>query len=215
MLLDERLGLPSTNVYSVHQDERGALWIGTLDGGLARYDSDEHIAVIGRAQGLFDEPVVFIGPFEHHSNELPWRESIADVVVIREDADGHVSLEHLERELERHASRRLKIGSFSAASNVTGIATDTIAISTLLHRYGALSFWDFDTAGQYVDVEMNDACEGADAALAYKDAVFLSPHKFIGGPGTPGVLVVKKALLRNCVLSVPSGGTVVYVNPQE
>ncbi len=155
-------------------------------------------------------PVVFIGPFEHHSNELPWRESIADVVVISEDADGHVCLEHLERELIRFASRPLKIGSFSAASNVTGIATDTVAVSTLLHRHGALSFWDFAAAGPYIDCDMN-----AVGAHAYKDAIFLSPHKFIGGPGTPGVLVVKRALLNNCVPSVPGGGTVVYVNPQE
>ncbi len=155
-------------------------------------------------------PVVFIGPFEHHSNELPWRESIADVVVISEDADGHVCLEHLERELIRFASRPLKIGSFSAASNVTGIATDTVAVSTLLHRHGALSFWDFAAAGPYIDCDMN-----AVGAHAYKDAIFLSPHKFIGGPGTPGVLVVKRALLNICVPSVPGGGTVVDVNPQE
>src|SRR5512138_2662643 len=83
-------------------------------------------------------PVVFIGPFEHHSNELPWRESIADVVVIHEDADGHVDLAHLAEELARYAGRALKIGSFSAASNVTGIASDTRKISTLLHQHGAL-----------------------------------------------------------------------------
>src|SRR3954451_14467058 len=83
-------------------------------------------------------PVVFIGPYEHHSNELPWRESIGDVVTIHEDADGHVDLAHLESELLRHADRPLKIGSFSAASNVTGILSDTRAISVLLHRHGAL-----------------------------------------------------------------------------
>src|SRR6185503_20242602 len=85
-----------------------------------------------------ERPVVFIGPFEHHSNELPWRESIADVVVIHEDADGHVDLAHLEAELVRHAARTLKIGSFSAASNVTGIATDQVAVAKLLHAHGAL-----------------------------------------------------------------------------
>jgi selenocysteine lyase/cysteine desulfurase len=157
-----------------------------------------------------ERPVVFIGPFEHHSNELPWRESIADVVVIHEDADGHVDLAHLEQELVRHAARRLKIGSFSAASNVTGIATDTRAIATLLHQHGALSFWDYAAAGPYVKIEMNE-----DAALAYKDAVFISPHKFIGGPQTPGVLVVKRNLLVNTVPSSPGGGTVAYVNTEE
>jgi selenocysteine lyase/cysteine desulfurase len=142
-------------------------------------------------------PVVFIGPFEHHSNELPWRESIADVVVIEQDSDGHIDGNVLERELLRHAERPLKIGSFSAASNVTGIVSDTYRISALLHRHGALSFWDFAAAAPYVDIEMYG---GADRdPLSYKDAIFLSPHKLIGGPSTPGVLVVRRELLRNRV----------------
>ncbi len=156
-----------------------------------------------------DRPVVFIGPFEHHSNELPWRESIADVVVIHEDADGHVDLAHLEQELVRHAARPLKIGSFSAASNVTGIATDQVAVAKLLHQHGALSFWDFAAAGPYVDIRVNEG-DGA-----HKDAIFISPHKFIGGPQTPGVLVVKRALLANSVPACPGGGTVAYVNQEE
>ena len=159
-----------------------------------------------------ERPVVFTGPFEHHSNELPWRESIAEVVVIREDADGHIDLGQLEEELAGHAGRRLRIGSFSAASNVTGIVSDTRAIATLLHRHGALSFWDFAAAGPYVQIDMGTAGAGP---LAYKDAVFLSPHKFIGGPGTPGVLVVRRELLTNRVPTVPGGGTVAYVNPAE
>ena len=88
-----------------------------------------------------ERPVVFIGPFEHHSNELPWRESIADVVKIGEDADGHIDQTQLEVELEKYQDRPLKIGSFSAASNVTGIISDTHGITSLLHRFGALSFW--------------------------------------------------------------------------
>lgn len=157
-----------------------------------------------------ERPVVFIGPYEHHSNELPWRESIADVVVIHEDADGHVDLAHLEAELERHAGRPLKIGSFSAASNVTGIVTDTDAVARLLHRHGALSFWDYAAAAPYVAIEMCPA-----DPEARKDAVFVSPHKFIGGPGTPGVLAVRRELVRNRVPTVPGGGTVAYVNPSE
>src|SRR5689334_3459723 len=158
-------------------------------------------------------PVVFIGPYEHHSNELPWRESVAEVVAIPADADGHIDLDVLERELVRHGDRTLKIGSFSAASNVTGILSNTAAISTLLHRHGALSFWDFAAAGPYVGMEMN----GPDVAdpLCYKDALFLSPHKFIGGPSTPGVLVVRRELLTNRVPHVPGGGTVAYVNPDD
>jgi selenocysteine lyase/cysteine desulfurase len=162
-----------------------------------------------------ERPVVFTGPFEHHSNELPWRESIAEVVVIREDADGHIDQGQLADELARHADRPLRIGSFSAASNVTGIVSDTRAIAALLHRHGALSFWDFAAAGPYVQIDMGPAGDGPEAELTWKDAVFLSPHKFIGGPGTPGVLVVRRELLRNRVPTVPGGGTVAYVNPAE
>jgi len=162
-----------------------------------------------------ERPVVFIGPYEHHSNELPWRESICEVVTIRENADGRVDLAHLAEELARYGDRPVKIGSFSAASNVTGIGSDTRAIAALLHKHGALSFWDFAAAGPYVKIEMNMADDAPDGHLVYKDAVFLSPHKFIGGPGTPGVLVAKRRLFRNPVPAVPGGGTVAYVNPDE
>lgn len=172
---------------------------------------DEHYGLTRRIPPD-ERPVVFVGPYEHHSNELPWRESIADVVEIGEDADGAISLEELERRLLEYAARPLRIGSFSAASNVTGIISDTSAIATLLHRHGALSFWDFAAAAPYVGIDMRSPrTHGGD----YKDAIFLSPHKFIGGPGTPGVLVVRKDLLRNRVPSVPGGGTVTYVNPRE
>jgi selenocysteine lyase/cysteine desulfurase len=159
-------------------------------------------------------PVVFVGPYEHHSNELPWRESAADVVTIREDADGGVDLLHLEGELRRHARRPLKVGSFSAASNVTGIVTDVERVAILLHRHGALSCWDYAAGGPYLPIEMNPAPRGPDGHLAYKDAVFLSPHKFVGGPGTPGILVAKRSLFRNPVPSVPAGGTILFVSPE-
>jgi selenocysteine lyase/cysteine desulfurase len=126
------------------------------------------------------------------------------VVTVREDADGGVDLDHLERELARHAGRGLKIGSFSAASNVTGIITDVDGVAAVLRRHGALSCWDYAAAGPYMPIDM-----------AGKDAVFLSPHKFVGGPGTPGVLVVKRRLLRNQVPSVPGGGTVLFVSPRS
>ena len=118
-----------------------------------------------------------------------------------------------------HADRPLKIGSFSAASNVTGILSDARAISILLHRHGALSFWDFAAAAPYVAIEMGPFAAtpaGRETdPLAYKDAIFISPHKFIGGPGTPGVLVARRELFRNRVPTVPGGGTVAYVNPTE
>jgi selenocysteine lyase/cysteine desulfurase len=167
-----------------------------------RYGLSAHIPAAER-------PVVFIGPYEHHSNELPWRESIVDVVTIAEDEDGRIDQRMLEQELINHATRPLRIGSFSAASNVTGIVSDTLGISRLLHAHDALAFWDFAAAAPYVDVEMNPDAD----RLTYKDAVFISPHKFIGGPGTPGVLLVKRRLLTNQVPSVPGGGTVSYVGP--
>ncbi|MBX3092199.1 MAG: aminotransferase class V-fold PLP-dependent enzyme [Cryobacterium sp.] len=167
-----------------------------------KYNLDERIPSAER-------PVVFIGPYEHHSNELPWRESIADVVTIHEDADGHIDQAQLADELRMYADRPLRIGSFSAASNVTGILSDTHAITRLLHEHGALAFWDFAAAAPYIDVEMNRV--GGDP-IERKDAIFISPHKFIGGPGTPGVLIVNRALLRNAVPHVVGGGTVAYVN---
>jgi len=157
-----------------------------------------------------ERPVVFIGPFEHHSNEISWRESIADVVTIPEDSDGHIDINYLKQELIKYSSRTLKIGSFSAASNVTGIITDTNAVARLLHENGALSFWDYAASAPYVEINMHPA-----DTLARKDAIFISPHKFIGGPGTPGVLVLNRSIVQNSVPVVPGGGTVAYVNTQE
>ncbi len=175
-------------------------------------------ADLDRAYHLSDQipaderPVVFVGPFEHHSNELPWRESIADVVTVPEDADGHVSVEALRERLAEYADRPLLIGAFSAASNVTGIITDTDAVTRLLHEYGALAFWDYAAAAPYVDITMNG--DGVDPATA-KDAIVLSPHKFVGGPSTPGVLAIRRELVNNSVPDVVGGGTVAYVNVAE
>ncbi len=153
-----------------------------------------------------DRPVVFVGPYEHHSNELPWRESLADVIVIHEDPDGRIDEAHLATELDRYADRALMIGSFSAASNVSGIVSDVRGITALLHARGAIACWDYAAAAPYLRIDM----AGDDL-----DAIFISPHKFIGGPGTPGVLVARRSLFRNRVPTVPGGGTVAYVNPSE
>lgn len=158
-----------------------------------------------------DRPVILIGPFEHHSNELPWRETIADVVTIPADRDGHIDAQALEIELANYKNRPLLIGSFSAASNVTGIVSDTNRITHILHSYGALAFWDYAAAGPYVDIDMTPDGDPEGAM----DAIFLSPHKFVGGPGTPGVLVVRRELLSNRVPVVVGGGTVTYVSPDE
>ncbi len=174
-------------------------------------DLDARFSLSGRIP-RDQRPVVFIGPYEHHSNEIPWRESLADVVTISEDRDGQIDLEHLEAKLEEYGERSLKIGSFSAASNVTGIVSDTLAITRLLHAHGALALWDFAAAAPYVAIEMNPYNQDGPDPEVSMDAMFISPHKFIGGPGTPGVLVVKKRLLTNRVPTVPGGGTVSYVS---
>ena len=148
-------------------------------------------------------PVVFIGPYEHHSNELLWRESMAEVVVIPLDSEGLLDIKALAVKLQQYYQHPLKLGCFSAASNVTGLKTDVAAIAHLLHHHNALSCWDYAAAGPYMPIDMSGPI----------DAVFLSPHKFVGGPGTPGVLVVKQHLLRNRVPTVPGGGTVIFVSP--
>ena len=163
---------------------------------------------LGKQIPYEDRPVVFVGPYEHHSNELPWRESTAEVVAIDLDPDGGIDLEHLERELDKYSDRKLKIGTFSAASNVTGVVSDVGTITRLLHERGALAFWDYACAAPYVPIEMS-------TESAYLDAIFLSPHKFVGGPGTPGILVVKKALCTNIIPTVPGGGTVSWVDQQD
>lgn len=154
--------------------------------------------------------VIFIGPYEHHSNELPWRELGFQVIRIPEAEQGGVCLRTLEAQLKRHQGKRM-IGSFSAASNVTGILCDQTAITSLLHAYQALAFWDFAAAAPYVAMDMNPS----DHPQAHKDAIFFSPHKLIGGPGTPGILVVKKAIITNQKPSHIGGGTVSFVTPQD
>ncbi|GAA6152953.1 aminotransferase class V-fold PLP-dependent enzyme [Pseudoteredinibacter isoporae] len=153
-----------------------------------------------------DKAVVFIGPYEHHSNELPWRESAAEVVSIPLDARGQIDLDVLENKLQQYQHRGLKIGSFSAASNVTGLRSPVEKISALLKQYGFWSCWDYAAAAPYVGIDME--------ALQL-DAVFISTHKFIGGPGTPGILMVDQAMLENEIPAVPGGGTVSFVTPTE
>jgi selenocysteine lyase/cysteine desulfurase len=154
--------------------------------------------------------VVFVGPYEHHSNLLTWRESLAEVVEIglRPD-DGHLDLDALEAALAApERAGRPMLGSFSACSNVTGIRTDTRAVARLLHGYGAYACFDFACSAPYVGIDMRSGEEDG------YDAVYLSPHKFLGGPGSPGVLAMAKRLyrLRRTAPSTSGGGTVVYVS---
>jgi selenocysteine lyase/cysteine desulfurase len=155
-----------------------------------------------------ERPVVFVGPYEHHSNDLQWREALADVERVPLDCDGQICLATLERLLTKHEGRGTKIGAFSAASNVTGIKTDVRGLAALLHRHGALFFCDYAAGAPYMAIDMAESTPGAGDHI---DAVFLSPHKFIGGPGASGLLVADRALLCGKVPSVAGGGTVAYV----
>lgn len=153
-------------------------------------------------------PLVLVGPYEHHSNELPWREAQADVIRLPLDQDGGIDQEVMTDTLIENADRHLIVGSFSAASNVTGIVSDVTGITRRLRDHGALAVWDYAAGAPYLAIDMNTA----DAPL---DAIVFSPHKFIGGPGSSGVLAIKRGLLRNTVPAQIGGGTVRYVTPDR
>jgi selenocysteine lyase/cysteine desulfurase len=153
-----------------------------------------------------DRPVIFVGPYEHHSNLLPWLESVADLVEIGLDGEGQINVGELDARLKEYEDRTLKAGSFSAASNVTGVLTDVSTLARVLHRNGAWAFFDFAAAGPYVPIDMHPPDEEARI-----DALFISPHKFIGGPEGSGVLVANRALFRSSKPERPGGGSVDYV----
>ncbi|RDX81567.1 csd, partial [Mucuna pruriens] len=153
--------------------------------------------------------VVFVGPHEHHSNLLSWRQSLAEVVEIGLDDKGLLDMDALKLQLEAYKdTKRPMLGSFSACSNVTGIYLDTRAVAKLLHQYKAFACFDFAASGPYVEIDMKSG-----ESDGY-DGVFLSPHKFLGGPDSPGVLLMNRALylLRSSPPSTCGGGTVTYVN---
>src|SRR5574338_180388 len=154
------------------------------------------------------KPVVFITHMEHHSNQTTWLETIADVVVIDPNDEGLVNIEDFKIKLEKYKNRRLKIGAFTAASNVTGIEPDYYELSKLIHQYGGYAFIDFACAAPYVKIDMHPADPAAKL-----DAIFFSPHKFLGGPATPGVLIFDSKLYHNKVPDLPGGGTVDWTNP--
>ncbi len=154
-----------------------------------------------------DRPVVFVTHLEHHSNQTSWYETIADVEVIPPDARGMVDLEAFAALLERYRGRALKIGSFSACSNVTGLHTPYRALARLIHQAGGVAFVDFAANAPYDKIDMHPADD------EHLDAVFLSPHKYLGGPGSCGVLVFNRKLYRNTVPDDAGGGTVAWTNP--
>jgi selenocysteine lyase/cysteine desulfurase len=160
------------------------------------------------------QPVVFVGPYEHHSNEISWRVNLATVVEVNLDKNGAIDLQHLEVLLQDPAYRdRMRIGSFSAASNVTGMRSPVHEIAALLHQHDAIACFDYAASAPYVEIDMNPA-PGKYAGDASLDAVFISPHKFLGGPGSAGVLIFNKRIYHSDLPpSVSAGGTVDYVGP--
>ena len=162
------------------------------------------------------QPVVFVGPYEHHSNEISWRESLATVVEVALADDGSIDLDHLEALLKDPTYQgRLRIGSFSAASNVTGMRSPIHQLAELLHRYDALAFFDYAASAPYVPIDMNPSTADSESAV-FIDAVFISPHKFLGGPGSSGLLVFNKRCYHpELPPSIAGGGTVDYVGPND
>ncbi|MEH0155858.1 aminotransferase class V-fold PLP-dependent enzyme [Limibacter armeniacum] len=155
-----------------------------------------------------DKPVVFITHMEHHSNQTSWLETIADVEIIPADDNGLVKPSNLLPLLEKYQDRRLKIASVTACSNVTGIETPYHEVAEIMHQHNGLCFVDFACSAPYVDIDMHPK-----NPMQKLDAIFFSPHKFLGGPATPGIIVFDKSLYSNAVPDNPGGGTVDWTNP--
>ena len=154
------------------------------------------------------KPIVFISHMEHHSNQTSWLETTADVVVIPADKSGLFSIENLKKLLELYQDRSFKIASITSCSNVTGIQTPYHEVAKLMHQNNGLCFVDFACSGPYVPINMHPQ-----DPESYLDAIFFSPHKFLGGPGTSGVLIFNKNLYKNSIPDCPGGGTVSWTNP--
>ena len=155
-----------------------------------------------------DRPVVFVTHMEHHSNHTSWFETMSDLVVIPPGDGLLVDLNLLRAELEKYKDRNLKIGSFTACSNVTGVFTPYHQMAKLMHEYGGLCFIDFAASAPYVDMNMHPA-----DPMEKLDAIYFSPHKFLGGPGSSGVLIFDSSLYKSPTPDQPGGGTVDWTNP--
>ncbi|MEP3049514.1 MAG: aminotransferase class V-fold PLP-dependent enzyme [Roseibium sp.] len=166
-----------------------------------------HLLGVSDAVERGENPLVILGPYEHHSDILPWRESGAEILEINEAANGGPDLTELEQVLVDKSANRLVVGAFSMMSNVTGIVTDDEAVTKILKKYGALSVWDCAGSGPYLPIEMKAGAEFE------KDAVVVSPHKFIGGPAASGVMIIRKDAARKTTPVFPGGGTVRFVSP--
>lgn len=155
-----------------------------------------------------DRPVVFLSHMEHHSNQTSWYETLAEVIVLEPDADLLINPLALREKLEEYKDRNFKIGAFTACSNVTGIVTPYYELAKIMHEYGGVCFIDFAASAPYSDINMHP-----DDPMEKLDAIYFSPHKFLGGPGSSGVLVFDSSLYKNDVPDEPGGGTVDWTNP--
>ncbi len=155
-----------------------------------------------------DRPVIFITSMEHHSNQTSWLETIGDVVIIGLDDEGLTDLEHFKRLIDKYKNRKMKIAAITSCSNVTGIMTNYHEMAKIIHKAGGYCFVDFAASAPYIDIDMHPADEDA-----HLDAIFFSPHKFLGGPGSSGVLIFNRELYKNEVPDNPGGGTVDWTNP--
>lgn len=155
-----------------------------------------------------ERPIIFVSHMEHHSNHTSWLETIGEVKVLQPDANGKVDIRQLKHLLTKFKNRKLKIGSFSACSNVTGIQLPYYQLAKTMHEHGGLCFVDFAASAPYVDMNMHP-----DDPLEKLDAIFFSPHKFLGGPGSSGVVVFDSKLYNNKVPDHPGGGTVLWTTP--
>ncbi|WP_027409341.1 aminotransferase class V-fold PLP-dependent enzyme [Anoxybacteroides tepidamans] len=153
-------------------------------------------------------PVIFVTHMEHHSNLLPWAETIGEVITIRPTRTGDVDLDHLRELLKQYDYRPLKIGAFTACSNVTGIETPYHALAKIMHEHGGICFVDFAASAPYVPINMHPA-----DPLEQLDGIYFSPHKFLGGPGSAGILIFNAQLYKNRIPDHPGGGTVLWTNP--
>jgi len=154
------------------------------------------------------KPVVFVTHMEHHSNQISWLETIATVEIIQPDQYGQVDLDHFKILLHQYKNRKIKMAAVTACSNVTGVETPYHEIARIIHEQNGWCFVDFACSAPYVDIHMHPGKMGADL-----DAIYFSAHKFLGGPGTPGILIFNQKLCKNKIPDQPGGGTVVYSNP--
>lgn len=155
-----------------------------------------------------DKPIIFITHMEHHSNQTSWLETIADVEIIHQTSEGLVDLQHFESLLNQYKNRKRKIAAVTSCSNVTGIFTPYYEIAKIIHKHGGYCFVDFACSAPYIDINMHP--DDPDEAL---DAIYFSPHKFLGGPGSSGILVFHKKFYKLKVPDNPGGGTVEWTNP--